>query len=139
MHTLVGDSLYDQEEAFAMQLEFDWDLHSCFPRGTGSKALPLSRARACPPAATVSLTARRSRGSPRPTGTLITASRVGERARGRCAHSLALADQRAELQARRPRARVTTRACTPSTPRAGDGRSLIGDSSADWIISLACT
>jgi len=41
MHTLIGDSLYDQEEAFAMELEFDWDLHPVFPRaGKVSKALP---------------------------------------------------------------------------------------------------
>jgi hypothetical protein len=41
MHTLIGDSLYDQEEAFAMELEFDWDLHPVFSRaGKVSKALP---------------------------------------------------------------------------------------------------
>ncbi len=41
MHTLIGDSLYDQEEAFAMELEFDWDLHPVFPRaGKVSKAFP---------------------------------------------------------------------------------------------------
>jgi len=33
MHTLVGDALYDQEEAFARELVFDWGLHPCFPRG----------------------------------------------------------------------------------------------------------
>jgi hypothetical protein len=44
MHTLVGDSLYDQEEAFAMELEFDWGLHPCFPRaGKVSKALLRAR------------------------------------------------------------------------------------------------
>jgi hypothetical protein len=32
---------YDQDEALAMELEFDWDLHPCFPRaGKVSKALP---------------------------------------------------------------------------------------------------
>lgn len=41
MHTLVGDSLYDQEEALAMELECDWDVHPCFPRaGKVSKAYP---------------------------------------------------------------------------------------------------
>jgi hypothetical protein len=41
MHTLVGDALYDQEEAFARELVFDWGLHPCFPRGGRvSAALP---------------------------------------------------------------------------------------------------
>ena len=41
MHTLIGDSLFDQDEAFAMELEFDWGLHPCFPRaGKVSRAYP---------------------------------------------------------------------------------------------------
>ena len=41
MTTLVGDALYDQEEAFAWELEFNWGLHPCFPRaGKVSRAFP---------------------------------------------------------------------------------------------------
>jgi hypothetical protein len=99
MHTLIGDSLYDQEEAFAMELEFDWGLHRCFPRREGLQGFPARRERRCPLLRARAHAPREGRTVPRRqvAGTDRHPARRA-RTRGRSAHTLALPDQRAELQ-----------------------------------------
>lgn len=115
MHTLIEDSLYDQEDAFAMELEFDWDLHPCFPRaGKVSRALPHIENEGVPPGL---MHRDRHDDSPPPSGARPTTSRAAKRTRRRRPHPLDCADDVPGC------ANVTTRrgttVSTPSTPRRG--------------------
>jgi len=173
MHTLIGDSLYDQEEAFAMELEFDWGLHPCFPRaGKVSRAYPHVENEGVPSCAHGLMHREKAEGFPDAAWRAKTGTPRGQRAR--------------EDDARiRWRCSINHPDCSPQTtrprdnprlytyyPRAGDGRhamtrralairrgsiesvfstlknrgvggkglhrlKLIGDSPADWVISLA--
>jgi hypothetical protein len=173
MHTLVGDSLYDQEEAFAMELEFDWGLHPCFPRaGKVSKAFPHVETKGVPCCAHGLMHRDKAEGFPDAKWRAKTGTPRGARAR----------EDEARIRWRCP---INAPNCKPQTtrprdnarlytyyPRAGNGPvatkraalqirrgsvesvfsslkgrgvggkghhrlKLIGDSPADWVISLA--
>ena len=162
----------DQEEAFAMELEFDWDLHPVFPRaGKVSKALPHveNEGVPCCPHGLM----HRDRHDDFPTATWRKTNDIprGERAREDDTRIRWNCPDEVPGAPTRRRGRATTRACTPSTPApetasrdqedrtsnpersiesvfsslkgrgvGGKGHhrlKLIGDSPADWIISLA--
>jgi len=173
MHTLVGDSLYDQEEAFAMELEFDWGLHPCFPRGGKvSRAYPHVATDGVPECPHGLMHREKAEGFPDAAWRANTGTPRGERAReddARIRWRCSINHPDCSSQTTRPRdnPRLYT-----YYPRVGDGPlaikrqallirrnsvesvfstlkgrgvggkglhrlKLIGDSPADWVISLA--
>jgi hypothetical protein len=173
MHTLIGDALYDQEEAFARELVFDWGLHPCFPRGGRiSAALPHAATDGVPTCAHGLMHREKAEGFPDADWRAKTGTPRGQTARENkarirwrcpikhpdCAPQTTYPRDNARLYTYLPRAGESPAAITrrallyrrnsvesvfstlKSRGVGGKGNQrlkLVGDPSAEWVLSLA--